>query len=157
MSPLVDGRESHAPAGDQQKASAMSSSREKPMIAVVDDDRAVAKGMLRLLQASGLNVVTFTSGAAFLESLTTAIPDCIVLDLVMPEPDGFAVQARLKAVGVTAPVIVLSGSQVVEHQRRALAAGAFAFLEKAVEGEVLLEVIASALRLAQLSPPPPQQ
>ena len=129
----------------------MSISREKPMIAVVDDDRAVAKGMQRLLQASGLNAVTFTSGAAFLESLTSAVPDCIVLDLVMPEPDGFTVQARLKEVGVTAPVIVLSASQAFDHRRRALAAGAFAFLEKAVEEEVLLQVIASALSGRQFS------
>ena len=89
----------------------MSVSSEKPMIAVVDDDRAVAKAVQRLLHASGLNAIAFTSGAAFLESLTSAAPDCVVLDLVMPEPDGLTVQARLKAAGVTAPVIFLSASQ----------------------------------------------
>jgi len=124
----------------------MSVSSEKPMIAVVDDDRAVAKAVQRLLHASGLNAIAFTSGAAFLESLTSAAPDCVVLDLVMPEPDGLTVQARLKAAGVTAPVIFLSASQAPDHRRRALAAGAFAFLEKAVEEDVLLKVIASALR-----------
>ena len=64
----------------------------------------------------------------------------------MPEPDGFTVQARLKAWGVTAPVIFLSASLALDHRRQALAAGAFAFLEKAVDADELLEVIASALR-----------
>jgi len=130
----------------------MSVSSEKPMIAVVDDDRAVAKGMQRLLQSSGLNAITFTSGAEFLESVTSTVPDCVLLDLVMPEPDGFTVQARLTAVGVTTPVIFLSASRDLDQRRQALAAGAFAFLEKAVDEEVLLDTIASALRGAGSRP-----
>ena len=124
----------------------MSVLRGKPIIAVVDDDRSVAKGMQRLLQAAGFNAITFASGTAFLESLTNVVPDCVLLDLVMPEPDGFTVQARLKAAGVTAPVIFLTASQDLDHRRQALAAGALAFLEKAVDEETLLEAIASALR-----------
>jgi FixJ family two-component response regulator len=124
----------------------MSAARENPVIAVVDDDSAVAKGTQRLLQASGLNAIAFTSGAAFLESLKSAVPDCLLLDLVMPEPDGLTILARLKAVGMTFPVIFVSASPDIHHRRQALAGGAVAFLEKAVDAEVLLDAIASALR-----------
>ena len=108
--------------------------------------RAVANGLQPLLHAAGLNTITFTSGAACLDSLASMVPDCVVLDLVMPEPDGLTVQARLKAVGVTAPVIFISASHDLDRRRQTLAAGAFASLEKAVDEQVLLEAIASALR-----------
>lgn len=116
------------------------------LIAVVDDDLAVATGLQRFLRVSGLRAVIFTSGAEFLASLASAVPDCIVLDVMMPEMNGLAVQARINAAGVTAPVIFLSASDRLNQRRQALAAGAYAFLEKGTDGEVLLEVISSAVR-----------
>ena len=124
----------------------MSAASENPMIAVVDDDCAVAKGMARLLRASGLNAITFTSGAEFLESLKGSVPECVLLDLVMPDLDGFAVHARLKALGMTFPVIFVSASPYLHHRQQALSAGAVAFLDKTVDEQVLLDTIAQALR-----------
>ena len=65
-------------------------SLENPVIAVVDDDRSVCIGVQRLLRASRLSAITFTSGVDFLASLAITTPDCIVLDLTMREINGLA-------------------------------------------------------------------
>ena len=61
----------------------------RPLIAVVDDEACVSKALKRLLRSAGLNVETFASGAAFLNWLQSETPDCVVLDLHMPQVDGF--------------------------------------------------------------------
>ena len=70
----------------------------------------------------------------------------LVVEILLEVFDGLTVQARLKAVGVTAPVIFISASHDLDRRRQTLAAGAYASLEKAVDEQVLLEAIASALR-----------
>ena len=123
---------------------AVAVSPENPVIAVVDDDRSVCTGVQRLLRASGLSTVAFTSGTEFLESLAVATPDCIVLDLSMPEIDGLAVgppqwQRRDDAGHFSFP------RPNMVSRAPALAAGAFTFLQKPFDGQLLLDAIASAL------------
>ena len=84
-------------------------SKVRPLIAVVDDDKSVGKALNRLLRSAGLNVETFGSGAEFLKSLQNHSPDCVVLDLQMPQVDGFEVQSRLAQTGVHLPVIAITG------------------------------------------------
>ena len=119
---------------------------QNPVVAVVDDDRSVCTGVQRLLRASGFGTVTFTSGVDFLASLAITMPDCIVLDLAMPEIDGLTVQARLNVGGVRTPVIFISATTEGDQQRQALAAGAFRFLSKPFEGQVLIDAITLALQ-----------
>jgi two-component system, LuxR family, response regulator FixJ len=121
-------------------------SLENPVIAVVDDDRSVCTGVQRLLRASGLSAITFTSGVDFLASLAVTMPDCIVLDLTMPEINGLAVQARLNGSGVSTPVIFISATAEGDQRRQALAAGAFRFLHKPFDGQVLIDAITLALQ-----------
>jgi FixJ family two-component response regulator len=121
-------------------------SSDKPVIAVVDDDRSVCTGVERLLRSSGLSATTFTSGGEFLDSLKVTVPDCVVLDFGMPVLDGLDVQARLTGAGVMSPVIFISATEQGEPRRQALAAGAFAFIRKPFDGQMLLDTIARALR-----------
>ena len=118
------------------------------MIAVVDDDLAVCSGLQWLLLSSGLTATTFTSGREFLAWLETTTPDCILLDLSMPELDGLSVQQEVIAAGVSAPIIIISATES-DQKRQAMAAGAFAYVAKPFDAQLLLDTIRGAIRSAR--------
>ncbi|MBV9998892.1 MAG: response regulator [Verrucomicrobia bacterium] len=119
------------------------------LIAVVDDEAPVGKALTRLLRVAGLDVETFASGAALLDSLQTHTPDCVILDLHMPQMDGFEVQGRLTQAGVRVPVIAITGRDSPQARDRALAGGATAYLAKPVDRQALLDAIAVAIDYPQ--------
>jgi FixJ family two-component response regulator len=116
-----------------------------PFIAIVDDEEAVRKALMRLMRSAGLEAVMFSSGAEFLESLVTRRPDCVVLDLHMPGMSGFEVQARLAESGDALPVIIITAHDSTEARERALAAHARAYFRKPLDDRALLDAIAAAV------------
>ena len=67
-------------------------SRERPpLVAVVDDDADVRVALMRLISSAGLAAEAFASGAEFVQSIGDHTPECLVLDLHMPEFSGFEV------------------------------------------------------------------
>ena len=96
------------------------------------------------MRSAGLTVQTFESGADFLKSLETGLPDCVVLDLHMPHMDGFNVQTQLTRKCAALPVIILTGHDFPEARERAMAGGATAFLRKPVHDRTLLDAISAA-------------
>src|SRR5437667_11234154 len=78
------------------------------LVAVVDDEEPVRKALMRLMRSAGLNVETFASGAEFLKSIETRLPDCVVLDLHMPQMNGFHVQASLAKKYAALPFIIIN-------------------------------------------------
>ena len=118
-------------------------------VAVVDDEEPVRKALMRLMRSVGLSVETFGSGAAFLESIETRLPDCVVLDLRMPQMDGFSVQASLARKCAALPVIILTGHDLPQDRERAMQGGASAFLRKPVLDRTLLDAISAATASAQ--------
>ncbi len=96
------------------------------------------------MHSVGLNVETFGSGAEFLKSIDTQLPDCVVLDLHMPH-NGFTVQAHLAKVHAPVPVIMITGHELPNDRDRAMASGASAFLCKPVNDQALLEAISAAV------------
>ena len=127
----------------------------RPLIAVVDDEACVSKALQRLLRLEGHRVETFASGLLFLDWLQRETPDCVILDLHLPQMDGFEVQARLaQKQELRVPVIVITGRDSPQVRQRALAAGATAYLPKPVEDEALLEAIAVAIAPAHPTEPP---
>ncbi len=115
-----------------------------PFIAVVDDEEPVRKALMRLMRSAGLNVETFGSGAEFLKSVDIRLPDCAVLDLHMPQMDGFSVQASLARKCAALPVIILTGHDLPNARERAMQGGASAFLRKPVPDRTLLDAISAA-------------
>ena len=95
-----------------------------PLIAVIDDEEPVRTALMRLMRSAGLTVETFGSGAEFLKSLETRLPDCVVLDLHMPHMDGFNVQTHLARKCAALPVIIVTGHDFPKARERAMAGGA---------------------------------
>ena len=116
-----------------------------PLIAVVDDEEAVRKALRRLLQSAGLAVETFGDGAGFLASLATRRPDCVVLDLHMPDVTGFDVLLRLAEAGASVPVVVITGHHSPDAEEHVLRSGAAACLRKPINDRLLLDSIAAAI------------
>jgi FixJ family two-component response regulator len=116
-----------------------------PVIAIVDDEESIRKALRRLMRSVGLTVQTFDSGANFLNSIDGHVPDCVVLDLHMPQMNGLAVQAQLAKVHAAVPVIIITGHDSPEDHERAMEHGASGFLRKPVDERVLLEAISTAV------------
>jgi len=118
---------------------------QQKRIAVVDDVQAVRSGLGRLLRSAGYEAAAYPSGDEFLDSLEAIHPDCLILDLRMPDRDGFEVLAGLAELESDFPVIVLTSYPSSDVRRRAMEAGVSAFLEKPVDRLVLLDAIELAL------------
>ncbi len=116
-----------------------------PRIAVVDDDPFVLRGLGRLLRSAGFHVDAYASGAAFLNAWGDDEPDCVVLDLHMPQTTGFEVQAQLVKRGRSTPVIVITGDDNPEAQSRALRLGAKGYFGKPIDDKTLLSAIGVAI------------
>jgi FixJ family two-component response regulator len=125
--------------------------RSRPRIAVVDDDPSVRKALARLLRASDLDADAYGSAQQFLESLQTSAPDCLVLDLQMPEMNGLALQRELARTGIRLPVVIITGHDEPGMQARCVAAGAGAYLRKPLDDRTLLAAIENAINASSAS------
>lgn len=105
---------------------------------VIDDDRDVRRSLSFMLGAGEFQSRPFASGQDLLDSLPQLHPGCVLLDVRMPEMDGFAVMAELTARGNEWPVIVMTGHGEVSVAVRAMKAGAIDFLEKPFDEALLL-------------------
>jgi FixJ family two-component response regulator len=120
-------------------------------IAVVDDDPSVCKALTRLLRVSDLDADAYSSAQQFLESLRTSAPDCLVLDLQMPEMSGLTLQRELVRTGIRLPVVIITGHDEPGMQARCVAAGVAAYLRKPLDEKTLLAAIDNAIDASNLS------
>ena len=123
--------------------------KTQPHVAVVDDEEPIRKALMRLMRSAGLSAETFASGPEFLKSIETRLPDCVVLDLHMPQMNGFNVQAHLAQKYAALPVIIFTGHDLPDARERAMAGGASAFLRKPVLDRTLLGAISEVTSSAQ--------
>lgn len=117
-----------------------------PLIAIVDDDESVLRSLKRLLRACGLAAETFTSGRRFLDALPRQVPACVLLDVQMPDLDGWEIQAKLTTAGWRVPVIFITAYEDAAVQERAISTGAVALLRKPMTDQQLLEAIEVAVK-----------
>jgi two-component system response regulator FixJ len=117
---------------------------ETRLIHLIDDDEAVRHSASFMLRHSGFRVKTYVDGVTFLENAPQAALGCILLDVQMPHMDGLEVQQRLNDLGISLPVIVLTGHGDVEVAVKAMKAGAVDFVEKPYEKLTLIEALTRA-------------
>jgi FixJ family two-component response regulator len=114
-----------------------------PWIAIVDDDPAVLKALSRLLRTHSFHARTFVSGRELLAALPTGLPECLIVDLQMPEMNGLELQQHLVSNGITIPMILISAHDNValsEHKP-----GFVASLRKPLQEHALFEAIGKAV------------
>ena len=114
---------------------------------VVDDDRDVRRSLSFMLGASEIRSHPFGSGEDFLDSVPDLQPGCILLDLRMPQMDGFQVMSELASREIDWPVIVMTGHGEVPVAVRAMKLGAVDFIEKPFSEETLLGCFGNAFAL----------
>ena len=116
-------------------------------ILLVEDDEMVAEVVRINLEAEGYTVVHAPNGAAGLAVIAQSAPDLVILDVMIPEVDGWAVLTRLRDEAATRslPVIMLSAKAMPADQVRAYNLGATAYLTKPFSAEELVEKVAVVL------------
>jgi FixJ family two-component response regulator len=87
------------------------------VVAIVDDEETVRVALERLLRNRGIDAEVFASGEKFLQSLDFCWPDCVILDLQIPEASGFDVVSRMAAAGVQIPIVALTGRDALQPRR----------------------------------------
>jgi FixJ family two-component response regulator len=114
-------------------------------ISIVDDDEDVRLALQSFLRSAGHDVLVFDRAEAFLASLETSVPHCLITDLHMPGMDGLALQEELGRSGRTFPIVVMTAFPTPEAEERAAKLGATAFLSKPIDCEQLLQLVELSL------------
>jgi two-component system response regulator MprA len=120
-----------------------------PRILVVDDDPSVLRMLARTLTFEGHEVEAAADGGAALAAAERRAPEAVVLDVGMPDMDGLAVCRRLRAAGLTAPILLLTARDAVADRVAGLEAGADDYLVKPFAVEELLARLAAIARRGQ--------
>ena len=118
----------------------------KNLISVVDDDESIRRTTSLLIESFGFRAAAFESAESFLRSAQAQETSCLIVDVQMPGMNGLQLQSHLAAAGYRIPIIFVTAHDNQESRRRALQAGAVAFLGKPFSDELLLQTIRSALR-----------
>lgn len=118
-----------------------------PIIHVIDDDAAVRDALRLLLTTEGHSVVTHDSPLGFLADVDNEGTGCIVTDVRMPEMTGLELLQKVKELGLSLPVVVISAHADVPLAVQAMKEGALDLLEKPFDDEALLSVVRHALAL----------
>jgi CheY-like chemotaxis protein len=116
-------------------------------ILVVDDDEMVLMALGELLKPEGYDVETVSSGSEALRKLEENTYDLLMLDVIMPEMDGFELCKRIRQEEKyqEIPIIFLTAKSRDEDRARGLDAGANLFLSKPISPDKLIGIVGSAL------------
>ena len=115
--------------------------RMEPTVFVVDDDPAVRNSLCWLISSVKLPVLGFSSAHEFLEAVDPEQHGCVIVDVRMPEMNGFELQAEIREryPGLSVIVITAHGSQ--ENAAQAMAGGAVGYVQKPTDDEILIGLV----------------
>jgi RNA polymerase sigma factor (sigma-70 family) len=116
-------------------------------IFLIDDDAGVRDALTLLLSLKGMSTQPFATADTFIQAYQPERPGCVLTDLRMPGMTGLELQAALAERHIDVPLVVLTAHGDVATARAALKNGAFDFLEKPVDDDLLVEVLRNALRV----------
>ena len=119
-------------------------------VLIVDDDQTTLASLSRAFRLSGYEAVVCDNAARAITLLRNERFDVVFSDVVMPGKDGLSMLADLREIGITTPVIMLSGQATVDMAVRATRLGAVDFLEKPISSDKLLITIENALKITRL-------
>ena len=119
---------------------------DKADILIVDDEQLVRRTISRVLEVEGMRTVGISNGADAVRLLKTQHFDLVILDIIMDGMDGFAVVRKIRDMGITTPVFMLSGRQADNDKILALGIGADDYITKPFSPSVLSAKVKACLR-----------
>jgi two-component system OmpR family response regulator len=128
------------------------SESSKHRVLVVDDELNIAELVSTALRYEGFEIRSVGDGAAALAALRDYAPDLVVLDVMLPDMDGFEVQSRMRADGLTVPVLFLTARDAVQDRVRGLTLGADDYMTKPFSLAELVARVHAILRRTIDSP-----
>ena len=118
--------------------------QKEVLIRIVDDDESLRHALRFMLETEGWRVADYGLAMDFLRADAPSVPGCVLLDVRMPGLTGIEAQSLMNDRGMTLPIIFLTGHGDVDMALMALHEGAVDFIQKPVDNERLLAVIASS-------------
>ena len=121
----------------------------RPLVLVVDDQDSARQGLMKLLSHEGYSVTSATNGADAMEAVVREEPDLILMDVVMPELNGFDTCRQLKSQPATrlTPIVLITALHDSEDRIRGIEAGADDFLSKPINFDELRARVQSLVRI----------
>ena len=110
-------------------------------ILIVEDEHGVVHLLKSRLEADGFQVIAAYNGQEGLRAVTEARPDLVILDLTLPDLDGFELCRRLREFDQHTPILFFAGAAYETDKRKAVAAGANAYIVKPDSGGVLVGTV----------------
>jgi CheY-like chemotaxis protein len=114
-------------------------------IMVVDDSRLIRNVLQEILTSDGHEVIEATNGQEAIKMIAEQTPDCIILDILMPEMDGFEVLKVLKNEAPKIPVVIQSADIQKTTRQKCFQLGAFSFTNKPPQKEEILMAVHEAI------------
>ncbi|MDX6579341.1 MAG: two-component system, OmpR family, response regulator [Gaiellales bacterium] len=124
----------------------MAGDRSKLRVLVVDDERNIVVLIATALRYEGFEVGTAEDGAQALAAVRDFAPDLVVLDVMLPDADGFELQARIRGDGQDVPVLFLTARGAVADRVRGLTLGADDYMTKPFSLDELVARVHAILR-----------
>jgi two-component system response regulator FixJ len=119
------------------------------VVHVVDDDESARESLAFLLESADFEVASYASAPAFLAALPTAKPGVIITDVRMPEMSGQDLVARLSALKVRMPIVMITGHGDIPMAVEAMRSGVADFLEKPFSESRMLDALRRAFDLVE--------
>jgi FixJ family two-component response regulator len=121
-------------------------SNTEPIVFVVDDDISVRESLESLISCGGWQSETFASANEFLARPQPAVPNCVVLNVSLPDLNGLDLQKRVAVERPNTPIIFITDQPDVYTSVQAMKAGAVEFLIKPFDDDILLVAIQDCLK-----------
>ena len=132
----------------QTQGSSIDRPLARALVCVIDDDADVLTSLQFLLETEGFDVRTFRNGSALLGSKARQEADCLIIDYRMDGLDGLELSRRLRGLGITAPILLITGDPDETIASKASTAGVHQVLIKPNLGDNLLDAVRRATAAA---------
>jgi len=119
--------------------------RDAPLVYVVDDDPGLRDSLQCLLESVGLRTLAFPDADRFLVAYQADRPGCLLLDIRLPGRNDLSALQLVRARGIDAPIIIITGHGDVAMAVNAMKQGALDFIEKPCNDQLLLDCVHDAL------------
>ena len=137
--PETSAQEQHR---TENRSEALQCPAKEGNILAVDDNAFFLDILKKALQNTGYRLTCVNSGIAALKFLEIHTPDLFILDIEMPEMDGYELARKIRACGKNAPILFLTGNATIEYVAKSIKAGAADFIVKPITQKQVLERIA---------------